>query len=553
MIKTDNELKEILNVLLKNNENECVEFKSAKNDYDVDKLGKYFSAISNEATLRNKQFGWIIFGVDDKTYKLTNTKFYSDNNFNRLKKQIADNTTDNTTFIDIYSLEIDSNRVIMFQIPATSGTPMNWKGFPYGRNGESLMPLSLNKIEQIKATANYDWSRQIIEEATINNLDPDAIKVAREQFKNKHRGKPIADEIDDMSNEAFLNKAKLTINGKITFTTMLLLGKNEDDYLMRGYTPRMTWKLYDETNVIDYEHFGIPFIVNVEKVSAKIRNLRYRYMINKNSLFPNEVDQYDSYILHELINNCIAHQDYRLKGIINIMEFKDKLIITNEGHFIPQSIETVLKEGYSSPYYRNQFLANAMVNLNMIDTVGSGIKRVFNIQKEKFFPMPDYDLSKDNRVIVTLYGKIIDEKYSKILFEKTDLDIEKVILLDRVQKGYSLTKEQSDYLKKNNLIEGRYPNIYISSTIAEITDEKEKYMNNKGIDNKYYMDYIYEYIKTFGSASRKEINDLTKPKLPSNLTNEQLDNKVRSLLRTLRQEEKIINIGTDKNSKWILK
>ena len=213
MIKTDNELKEILNVLLKNNENECVEFKSAKNDYDVDKLGKYFSAISNEATLRNKQFGWIIFGVDDKTHKLTNTKFYSDNNFNRLKKQIADNTTDNTTFIDIYSLEIDSNRVIMFQIPATSGTPMNWKGFPYGRNGESLMPLSLNKIEQIKATANYDWSRQIIEEATINNLDPDAIKVAREQFKNKHRGKPIADEIDDMSNEAFLNKAKLTING----------------------------------------------------------------------------------------------------------------------------------------------------------------------------------------------------------------------------------------------------------------------------------------------------------------------------------------------------
>ena len=167
--------------------------------------------------------------------------------------------------------------------------------------------------------------------------------------------------------------------------------------------------------------------------------------------------------------------------------------------------------------------------------------------------MSDYDLSKDNRVIITLYGKIIDEKYSKILFEKTDLDIEKVILLDRVQKGYSLTKEQSDYLKKNNLIEGRYPNIYISSTIAEITDEKEKYMNNKGIDNKYYMDYIYEYIKTFGSASRKEINDLIKPKLPSNLSNEQLDNKVRSLLRTLRQEEKIINIGTDKNSKWILK
>ena len=70
---------------------------------------------------------------------------------------------------------------------------------------------------------------------------------------------------------------------------MLLLGKNDDDYLMNGYNARMTWKLYDEINVIDYEHFGIPFIINVEKMKNKIRNLRYRYMVNENTLFPNDV------------------------------------------------------------------------------------------------------------------------------------------------------------------------------------------------------------------------------------------------------------------------
>ena len=154
------------------------------------------------------------------------------------------------------------------------------------------------------------------------------------------------------------------------------------------------------------------------------------------------------------------------------MEYKDK-IITNEGNFIPETIENVLKDGFSSPYYRNQFLANAMVNLNMIDTVGSGIRRVYDIQKKKFFPMPDYDLNETNRVKVTLYGKIIDEKYSKILFEKTNLDIDKVMLLDREQKGFEITKEQSDYLRRDKLIEGRYPNIYISSDIARITGEKE--------------------------------------------------------------------------------
>lgn len=553
LYKNNDELLDILDELLANEENECVEFKRAKNDFDIDLLGKYFSALGNEANLKNKQYSWIIFGVDDKTHDLIDTNFLYDNNFNKIKKQIADNTTDNITFIEIYSIYKDDKRVIMFQVPAASGVPINWKGFAYGRAGESLMPLASNKIEQIKATANYDWSRQIIYEATIDNIDKEAIKLAREQFKKKYEGKEVANEIDNISDIDFLNKVKLTLNGKITMACMLLLGKNEDDYLMNGYNPKMTWKLYDEINVIDYEHFGIPFIVNVEKLKSKIRNLRYRYMVNENTLFPNEVDQYDNYILRELINNCIVHQDYRLHGNINVMEYKDKLIITNEGNFIPETIENVLKDGFSSPYYKNQFLANAMVNLNMIDTVGSGIRRVYDIQKRKFFPMPDYDLSVDNRVRVTLYGKIIDEKYSKILFEKTNLDIEKVMLLDRVQKGYEITKEQSDYLRKDNLIEGRYPNIYISSDIAKITNKKDEYIDNKGLDNSYYKDYIITYIEKFEKANRDDINKLIYPKLPVNMTEKNKNNRVRYLLTMLKKENRIENIGSDSKPIWILK
>ena len=553
MYKNIDELNKILDELLLNTENECVEFKKAENNFDIDILGKYFSALGNEATLKNKQYSWIVFGIDDKTHKLTNTNFYSDNNFNKVKKQITDNTTDNIGFIEIYEFMRNGKRVIMFQVPAASGTPINWKGFPYGRNGESIAPLTSNKIEQIKATANYDWSRQVIEGATIDNLDRDAIRVAREQFKSKYKGKSIANEVDNLSDIDFLNKVKLTLNSKITMACMLLLGKNEDDYLMNGYTPKMTWKLYDDFNVIDYEHFGIPFIVNVENLKSKIRNLRYRYMVNDNTLFPNEVDQYDNYILRELINNCIVHQDYKLRGNINVMEYKDKLIITNEGNFIPETIENVLKDGFSSPYYRNQFLANAMVNLNMIDTVGSGIRRVYDIQKKKFFPMPDYDLSNDNRVIVTLYGKIIDEKYSKILFEKTNLDIDKVMLLDKVQKGFEITKKQSDYLRKQNLIEGRYPNFYISSDIAKITGEKKDYMYNSGLENEFYMKMIIKYLENYGSASRKEIFALLNDKLPKSLDNKNKISRVRYLLDTLKKNGKIYNDAKSGGSCWKIK
>lgn len=552
-MKSEDELIDILRELLKNSENEYIEFKRAENNFDTDKLGKYFSAMANEATLQNKQFGWIIFGIDDKTHEVLGTNYCIDNNFNNIKKQISDNTTDNISFLDVYSIYYHENRVIMFQVPAAVGMPINWKGYPYGRTGESLVPLDTRKIEQIKATANYDWTRKIIENTTINDLDPEAIKIAREQYKIKHQGKEVAEEIDNLSDKDFLNKAKVTINDKITKTALLLLGKNEKDYLLDDYNPKITWKLYDENNVIDYEHFGIPFILNVENVRKKIRNLRYRYMIGENSLFPKEVDQYDNFTLRELINNCIVHQDYRVNGPINIMEFKDKLFFSNQGYFIPKSVENVLKDGFSSPYYRNPFLANAMVNLNMIDTVGSGIRRVFNNQKAKYFPMPDYDLSEYNSVKVTLYGKIIDENYTRILFEKTDLNIEKVVLLDRVQKGYSITKEQSNFLKSDNLIEGRYPRIYVSSNIAEIVGEKLKYMDNKGLANSFYRDYIIDYLTNFKKATRQEINQLIYPRLPLTYSDGEKNKKVQYLLTSLRQKNKIKNIGSDTKPIWTLK
>lgn len=553
MQKSEEELIEILIELLKNPENEYIEFKKASNTFDVDKLGKYFSAMSNEATLKDKQYGWIIFGVDDKTHDILGTDYCKNNNFNNIKKQISDNTTDNISFLEVYSIIFNEKRIVMFQVPAAVGTPINWKGYPYGRIGESLVPLDTRKIEQIKATANFDWTRKIIEKATINDLDSKAIEIAREQFKIKNQGKNIANEIDSLTDIEFLNKAKLTINGKITKTAMLLLGKNENDYLIEDYTPKITWKLYDENNVIDYEHFGIPFILNVEKIRKKIRNLRYRYMVGENTLFPKEVDQYDNYTLRELINNAIVHQDYKVNGPVNVMEFKDKLIISNQGYFIPKSIENVLKDGFSSPYYRNPFLATAMVNLNMIDTVGSGIRRVFNNQKNRFFPMPDYDLSEHNSVKVTLYGKIIDENYTRILFEKTDLSIEKVILLDRVQKGYNITKEQNDYLKKDKLIEGRFPRVYISSNIAQIVDDKASYIDNKGLDNAYYKDYIINYLKEFKQATRQEINQFIYPKLPSTFSEDDKSKRVKYLLTTLRKQQVIENIGSDTKPIWILK
>lgn len=160
---------------------------------------------------------------------------------NKLKKEITKGTNDGITFLDIFELFVEDNkRVIMFKIPAAMGIPTTWRGFAYDRNDEDLVPLNQMKSDQIKSTMNFDWSRQIIEGLTVDDLDKEAILKAREQFKKKNEDKEIAKEVDNMDDITFLNKAKVLLNGKVTRTALLLLGKEENSYLFEDFIPQTT-------------------------------------------------------------------------------------------------------------------------------------------------------------------------------------------------------------------------------------------------------------------------------------------------------------------------
>lgn len=299
------EEKSILFSLIKKDENEYVEYKEAKNNFDFNTLGKYFSALSNGANIMGKQYAWLIFGISDKTHEFVNTNYRKGANLNNLKSEIAEHTNENVTFLDIYELEIEGKRVIMFKIPAAVGVPTTWKNIAYDRIDEELKPLNEIKRNTILSTVNIDWTRQIIEDLTVEDLDKEAIKKARKQFKKKNENKEISKEIDKMDDVTFLSKAKLLLNGKVTRAAWILLGKDDVNTAVDGCIPIITWKLQDESGVIDYEHFTIPFILTMEKATAKIRNLKYRYIPSHTTIFPEEVDKYDSSIIRELVNNAV--------------------------------------------------------------------------------------------------------------------------------------------------------------------------------------------------------------------------------------------------------
>ena len=554
---------EILEMLMERWEYEIVEFKEAKGGYDTDKIGRYFSAISNEANLRQQQYGWLIFGVGEqnKVKQVVGTSFKNGDKslLERFKYEISRGTANGMTFYDIIEIFPTVNgkehRVLMFKIPAAAtGIPTDWKTNYYERAGESLVPLKQYKIDAIRSQERRDWSKQVLEQAGIEHLDKDAIALAREKYKEKMNQGHISKEVDAMTDEQFLTKIKLMIGGKITHAGMLLLGNSDYDYMFQS-APGIMWRLYGADNMDrDYAIFKIPFINVVDKVFAKVRNLTYRYMPNQMTLFPMETEQYDSWLMRELLNNCIAHTNYQLGGRIYVNEFEDRLKFTNPGDFIPQKIENVLEASYSPPFYRNQLLAESMAAFHMIDTATLGIRRAYNIQKAKYFPMPDYNVSSGTQVEVTIYGKTLNDSYMHILYEHQDLDLQTVFLLDRIQKGLPVEKEGVDRLRSQKLVEGRLTSLYLSASAAKSIDESTSYIKNKGFDDKYYKDLIVEYLKQYGKAKKKDIRELLWDKLPDALNDTQKENKIHNLLAALRKQ-KIIGKDSEnqQQSSWILK
>jgi ATP-dependent DNA helicase RecG len=533
-------------------ETEVFEFKEAKNGYDFRKLGRYFSALSNEANLKGAPHAWLIFGIKDRGRTVVGSRFRPERkDLDSLKGEIAAKTTNRVTFIEIYELPLTDGRVVMLQIPAApKGIPIAFEGHYYGREGEDLSPLNLEEIERIRAQAMAeDWSAVIVRNAAMSDLDPSAIAKARQNYKDKFPA--LSGDVDSWDDLTFLNKAKVTIKGKVTRAAIILLGRSESEHFISPAESKIRWVLKDaKGNDKDYHIESCPLLLAVDKIYSKIRNLKYRYM-KDGTLFPDEVDQYEPFIIREAINNCIAHQDYTKAGRINVVEMDDQLIFTNLGSFIPGSVERVVREDAPEEHYRNKFLATAMFNLKMVDTAGGGIRKMFNYQRARFFPMPEYDLSRE-RVKVTIIGKVLDLDFARVVAKKRDLDLEDIIALDKVQKKKALTDSESKRIKAKRLIEGRKPNYHISFDVAEKTNMQAEYIKTRGLKDDHFKKLILEYLDKYKQASKEDIDKLLLDILPGVLDENQRKNKIHNLIYAMSKRDRtIINQGTNRYPKWV--
>jgi ATP-dependent DNA helicase RecG len=532
---------------------EWFDFKEAKNTFDSEKLGEFFSALSNEANLKGQPCGWLVFGVEDRPpRRIVGTQYKTDRAaLDVMKKHVADQTTQRLTFVEIHELHTPEGRVIMFEIPpAPPGVPVAWKGHFYGRDGESIGALNPEEYERIRApAARRDWSAEVVDDAALDDLDPVAVAFARAEFLKKQP--QHADEANRWDDLTFLNKAKVTLSGKITRAALVLLGKPESVLrLLQPAVVEVSWRLNDASGEMrDYKHIDPPLILAGQALLKRIRNLNVRHMPG-GSLFPEEVTQYDERVLREALHNCIAHQDYTANARITVVENDDELAFGNRGAFIPGSVEHVIATDAPPDVYRNRFLAQAMVNLNMIDTMGSGIRRMFTVQRKRSFPLPDYDLTDPQRVVVRITGRIIDERYTRLLLKNTDLSLADAIALDKVQRKKPLDDETLNSLKRRKLIEGRGKSVFVAAAIAAATGDEDSYLTNRGVDQQHYRGLVEVFLTKYPGSKRAKLEKALLDKLPAVLTPQQKKNRVRNLLQEMRRDGDIRSTGRGKAATW---
>ena len=511
--------------------------------------------VSYVSALANMDGGCVVIGVKDKTLAVTGIQDFADYTPENIVHRILGKTPGLPSLgLHIQALQASDTGATLWLVHVPRHAPrqpVQAHDKAWQRDGDSLVALRADRHDAIlrEPLAGQDWSAGLVANTTLADLDMQALQLARKQFAAKNSQERWASEIVGWSDLEFLDRAKLSANGILTRTALLLLGKSESTHKLE-HPAEMVWRLLEERAV---KAFHPPYLLTSSELLRQVRNDNIK-LFPATSLIPVEVPKYEIRVVLEALHNCIAHQDYECVERIVVDETSNQLRFQSGGSFFDGEATEYALTGKVPTRYRNPWLVNAMRSIGMIDSAGFGIKEMFEHQRRRFLPLPEYQKSTARQVVLTIYGQAIDENYSRLLMERSELPLEQVLWLDRVQKKHRIGDDQAAVLRKAKLIEGRKPNFFVSAHIADATNTRTEYTRNKGLDDRYYKTFVLQHIQKFKSVPASEVRALLLDKLPNSLTEQQKLAKVKNLLTALRIKgmdgQKIVATSPGKGAKW---
>lgn len=531
---------EWLEELLTQSENERLEFKEAKRNFDSEKLTQYCVALANEGG------GYIILGVSDKKpRKIVGSD--ACRNLDTLKKIQGDRVK---LRIDAEEVQHPDGRVVIITVPSRPiGTPVHYKGAYWMRRGESLVGMGPETIKEIINESQPDYSAQICPGATMDHLDPEGVEKLRELWFQSSKNEALL----HISAQQLLEDAELTIDGELTYAALILLGSHSGlgRYLAQAETIFEYRSSEASVSHQQRREFRKGFLLYLDELWELIA-LRNEIHSYREGLFRRDIPTFNEEVIREGLLNALAHRDYRLGGSIFVRQYPKALEIVSPGGFPPGiTIENLLERQLP----RNRRVAEVLAKCNLVERSGQGADRIFKIQIQESKALPDYSASDDYQVSLRLNGEVRDARFLTFLERigqetLTSFTTSDFLVIDAVHRGVEINPNLRPRLPKLmdlGVLEkkgrGRGTRYLLSERFYQFTDDRGTYTRLRGLDKEVNKQLLYEHIlrnRGDGSPAR-ELQQV----LPTKSRDQ-----IYRLMNELREEGKVSLHGRGSSALW---
>jgi ATP-dependent DNA helicase RecG len=517
-------------------ESEHLEFKQAGRQFDFEKLTRYCVALANEGG------GKLILGVTDKPPRqIDGTEVFPD--VGKTQSQLLNRLH---LRIDMEEMVHPDGRIVVVHVPSRPiGRPVEYRGAYWMRSYDALVPMTPEKLQQIFAEAEPDFSAQICKEATIGDLDHHAIEIFRKRWHRRSGN----DELLNISSEQLLEDAELLVDGGVTYAALILLGTRKALGIHLAQAEVIFEYRSKETSLPfqQRKEYRKGFFLYYDDLwnTINLRNDEYQY---QDGLFMLTIPTFNELVIREAILNAVSHRDYRHAGSVFIKQYPTKIEFVSPGGF-PSGItpENILWKQHP----RNRRIAEVFARCGMVERSGQGANRMFELCARESKQPPDYSGTDDYEVFLTLYGKIQDPRFLTFLekigrerqmsFEATDFIT--LDLINREQKLPPWAKERVPLLLKSGAIERIGRKLILSGKFYEFVDKKGVYTRKHGLDRETNKQLLLKHIKD-NKNQGSQFRDLREV-LPS-LSRDQ----VKKILAEMKKGKMICVVGKTSAARW---
>lgn len=484
----------------------------------------YVTALCNESG------GYLVLGMEDAyPHKVVGTK-QSEGQLGELESNIYRDTQIRPVIYELYEDETNKKgRVLVIEVPSRPiGKLFRFEDVALMRVGEELKPMSDERIFSILQEHEPDFSADICEGITIDDLDVEAIRILKQKYATKQKNSDFL----TLPDKQVLSDLNLIKGDKATNAALILVGKQE---VLNNRLPQASviLEFRKSESLVPYTNrqvYGQPFYKMIDLLWHDIDLRNDKIDVNENSYIFN-IPYFNEEVIREAVNNAIAHRDYRRTSETVIKQYPQKMIIMNSGGFpLGVTIENLLRV-QSTP--RNRLLADVLAKTGIVERSGQGVDKIYKNTLSEGKDEPDYSHSDPFRVELHLSAVIKDKAFAMFLDseqrdlpEEEKLSVFEVMALNyiRENKSNKVDKEMLKALQERGLIEkrGKTRGTYyiLSKSYYEFCGKEGEYSKREDWNATQALPVIMAHFNTFKTAKMKDFVSI----LDSHMSRKQVRN-----------------------------